>query len=58
MYYKCAQNGYVYNYLEFVLGYNVLIELDIIYIENNLIRFSTEKKDLAQSEILKLAGRN
>lgn len=58
MYYKCVQDGYTYGYLEFVLGYNVLIELDIIYFENDVIRFSKEKKDLAQSEILKLAGSN
>ncbi len=58
MYYKCTQNGYQYGYLEFVLGYNVLLELDIIYYEGNVIRFSKDKKDLAQSEILKLSGSN
>ena len=55
MYFRCSLGGYAYSYMEFVLGYLVLQELDIIYFENDIIRFSMEKKDLAQSEILKLS---
>lgn len=56
MYYKCALSGYNYSFIEFILGYYVLQELNIIYFDNDIVRFSMEKKDLAQSEILKLSG--
>ena len=56
MYFRSSVGGYNYSYVEFALGYYVLLELKIIYLENNIIRFSMEKKDLAQSEILKLSG--
>ena len=56
MYFRCAGSGYNYSYVEFVLGYYVLQELNIIYFDNDIVRFSMEKKDLAQSEILKLSG--
>ena len=56
MYYKCSTYGYNYSYVEFLLGYYVLQELNIIYFDNDNIKFSKEKKDLAQSEILKLSG--
>ena len=56
MYYKCTQEGYPYDFVEFVLGYYVLLELDIINIKDNIVEFSKEKKDLNKSEILKLFG--
>ncbi len=54
MYYKCFLNGYQYDFLEFNIGFNVLKELEIISILDNKIRFSSEKKDLGNSKILKL----
>ena len=56
MYFRSSVGGYNYSYVEFALGYYVLLELKIIYLENDIIRFSMEKKDLGQSEILKLSG--
>ncbi len=56
MYYRCATSGYNYSYVEFALGYCVLQELNIIYFEDNILKFSMEKKDLSLSEILKLSG--
>ena len=57
VYYKCSQCGYAYSFTEFSLAYYVLMELDITSInENNILRFSKEKKDLSQSNILKLDG--
>lgn len=56
MYFRSSIGGYNYSYVEFALGYYVLLELKIIYLENDIIKFSMEKKDLGQSEILKLSG--
>lgn len=59
IYSKCIYAcNYQISYETFALGYYILQELDIIYFEDNIIRFSTEKKDLAQSEILKLSEVN
>ncbi len=54
MFYKCSVYGYQYDYMEFIIGFNVLKELEIIYIINDKIKFSSEKKDLGTSKILKL----
>lgn len=56
VYYKCSLNGYSYDYTEFCLAYYVLLELDIVYVDNGILRFSAGKKDLSLSNILKLAG--
>lgn len=56
MYLKCCEGGYPYDFIEFTLGYNILVELDIISIKDGIIEFSKDKKDLSKSEILKLSG--